>query len=68
MERKTVSEALRNVNWACNQFRDAYEDKSGDASERRQWLDQCVADLRECIEELREAQITSDWPAKKEDE
>ena len=66
MDRKTVSETLRNLNWACNQFRDAYEEKSDDASERQRWLDQCVADLKECIEELREAQITSDWPMKQE--
>jgi hypothetical protein len=58
MDKKPVWEAMRNLNWACQQFRDAYGERSNTPSEkqeRQEWLGQCVADLRECIEELRTA-------------
>jgi hypothetical protein len=56
MDKKTVSEAMHNLDWACRQFRDAYSERSNDPSEkqeREEWLGECVADLRQCMEELR---------------
>jgi len=59
MDKKPVWEALKNLDFACRQFRDAYSDRPGphndDHGERHAWLEQCVNDLRECIAELSHA-------------